>query len=190
MFDKAIKANGKLTIDNGELKSKFPTKNVENLLVQIDGNKTKIEQNEIKESGKFPVITQESEKFISGYTDENDAITDLPLIVFGDHSCTFKYVDFPFVRGADGTQLLKTNQDEVITKYFYYYLCSIQIENSSRYERHFKYLKTTKIPLPPLDVQKEIVAEISRLEEKVTAAKNVIASCPEKKRGILKSVLF
>lgn len=165
-FDKAIKANGKLTIDNGELKSKFPTKSVENLLVQIEGNKTKIEQNEIKKSGKFPVITQESEKLISGYTDENDAITDLPLIVFGDHSCAFKYVDFPFVRGADGTQLLKTNQDEVITKYFYHYFCSIQIENSSRYERHFKYLKTTKIPLPPLSVQQKSSSEFPSSKKK------------------------
>ena len=34
-------------------------------------------------------------------------------------------------------------QNEVIAKYLYYYLSSIQIENSERYERHFKNLRTT-----------------------------------------------
>ena len=188
-FDKAIKPNvqGSRSEEIG-IRSRFPLKFVENLLLSVEGNKTKIEQNEIRESGKYPVITQESEKFISGYTDEENAISDLPLIVFGDHTCVFKYVDFPFIRGADGTQLLKTNQNEVLTKYFYYYLSTIEIENANRYERHFKYLKTTKIPLPPLDVQKSIVAECEEIDGEYQNAQKEIEDAKTKIAEIMANV--
>ena len=176
-FDKAIKTSVQAAAV--QIESKFPMKSIENLLLPVAGNKTKIEQNEIQEKGKYPVITQESEKFISGYTDEENVISDLPLVVFGDHTCVFKYVDFPFIRGADGTQLLKTNKDEVFAKYFYYYLCSIKVENSSKYERHFKYLKTEKIPLPPLDVQKSIVAECEQIDVEYQNAQEEIVTMQE-----------
>ena len=52
----------------------------------INGSRTKITREEIKTEGKFPVITQETNQFISGYTDNDHPITDVPLIVFGDHS--------------------------------------------------------------------------------------------------------
>ena len=177
-FDKAIRTSS-VGVRSEEIgiRSRFPMKPLENLLIPVEGNKTKIEQNEIRDSGKYPVITQESEKFISGYTDDENVISDLPLVVFGDHTCVFKYVDFPFVRGADGTQLLKTNQSELNTKYFYYYLCSIQIENANRYERHFKYLKTAKIPLPEsLDVQKAIVTECEQVDAEYQSAQKEIAA--------------
>lgn len=166
----------KLAVENKiETKSKYPLETVRNLLMAIDGNTTKIEKNEIKEEGKYPVITQETEKFISGYTDNENAITDLPLIVFGDHSCTLKYVDFPFVRGADGTQLLKTNQEKVLTKYLYYFLQNIEIENSGKYERHFKYLKERQIPVPEnLDIQRQIVAECEKIDEEYANAQKQI----------------
>ena len=144
---------------------KYPAKNVEKLLMDISGNKTKIEQNEILSEGKYPVITQETDKIISGYTNNPNYISDLPVIVFGDHSCTFKYIDFPFIRGADGTQLLKVNEEEIVAKFLYYYLSSIRIENADKYERHFKYLKTTKIPIPPLGIQQQIVSECEKFDE-------------------------
>lgn len=166
----------KLAVDKKiEITSKFPLETVRNLLMSIDGNTTKIEKNEIKEEGKYPVITQETENFISGYTDNENAITDLPLIVFGDHSCTLKYVDFPFVRGADGTQLLKTNQEKVLTKYLYYFLQNIEIENSGKYERHFKYLKERQIPVPEnLDIQRQIVSECEKVDEEYDNAQKQI----------------
>lgn len=185
-FDKAIKTSVQSAPE--QIESKFPMKSIENLLLPVAGNKTKIEQNEIQEKGKYPVITQESEKFISGYTDEENAVSDLPLVVFGDHTCVFKYIDFPFIRGADGTQLLKTNKDEVFAKYFYYYLCSIKVENSSKYERHFKYLKTEKIPLPPLDVQKSIAAECEAVDSEYQNAEKEISDAKAKIAEIMANV--
>ncbi len=179
-FDKALKL---ATDKKSEIKSKYPTQFLDLLLKPIIGNQTKIKESKINPSGKYPVITQEKDKIISGYTDNENIIDDLPLIVFGDHSCTVKYIDFPFIRGADGTQLLKVNQKDIITKYLFYVLQDTNIENSDRYERHYKYLKNTKIPVPPLNIQQQIVAECEKVDEEYSAAQYAIE---ENKRKIEK----
>lgn len=46
-------------------------------------------------------------------------------------------------------------------------------------------LEALKIPVPPLSEQQRIVAQISALEEKITAAKRVMAECPQKKQAVL-----
>ncbi len=138
------------------------------------------------ESGDIPVITQESDKMVAGYTSGEEAITDLPLIVFGDHTCAFKYVDFPFVRGADGTQLIKTDENTVMMRYLCGYLQTREIERAGKYERHFKYLKQMKIPVPPLEEQKRIVSELAKYEAKIAHAQSIMASAPIRKQDILK----
>lgn len=174
----------KLTADKKiEIKSRYSMQLLDVLLKPIIGNQTKIKESKINPSGKYPVITQEKDKIISGYTDNENIIDDLPLIVFGDHSCTVKYIDFPFIRGADGTQLLKVNQKDIITKYLFYVLQDTNIENSDRYERHYKYLKNIKIPLPPLDVQQQIVAECEKVDEEYNTVQKTIE---ENKRKIEK----
>ena len=42
-----------------------------------------------------------------------------------------------------------------------------------------------KIPVPPLAEQQKIVAQITALEEKITAAKRTMTECPEKKQAVL-----
>lgn len=156
-----------------EIESKYPLVRVETILEKVIGNTTKIQKEEILEIGKYPVITQEKEKFISGYTNNENVISDFPLIVFGDHSCTFKYIDFKFIRGADGTQLLKPNKN-FNTKYFYYVLNIVEIENKDKYERHMKYLNSTRVPLPPLEIQEQIAKECQRVDDEVSKANEII----------------
>ncbi len=174
-FDKSIK----LTVDKKiEFKSKYPLQRLGDLLLKVEGNQTKVAKEDILSSGSIPVITQEASSFITGYTEEQKVITDLPLIVFGDHSCTFKYVDFEFVRGADGTQLIKVNNQNL--KYIYEFLCSVDIDNKDKYERHFKYLKDVKIPLPPLDIQAQIVSECKKVDEEYNDSRMSIEEYKEK----------
>ena len=153
------------------MSSRWPLRSVETFIVPIVGEKTKIEDFRIKQKGKFPVITQSGSELISGYIDDVAPITDLPLVVFGDHTCTFKFIDFLFVRGADGTQILKTDPSIILCKYFYYFISTVKIQNSDRYERHYKYLKKIKIPLPPLSIQQKIVDECEVAEQVVATAK-------------------
>jgi len=168
---------------------KWKMEKIENILEKINGNNIKIQQNEILENGRYPVVTQENGELIAGYTNVDKPITDLPLVVFGDHSCTFKYIDFPFVRGADGTQLLKPNRDLNI-KYFYYILKELKIPEQDKYTRHMKYLKSLKIPLPPLDIQQEIVKKIESIEKKIEANNQNIERLNIEKEEILKSKIF
>ena len=164
------------TAFNKELKTKaiynsaslysFETTKLEKILVPITGATTKLDGSEIRKTGRWPVISQESDKFINGYADLDAPITDLPLILFGDHTCVFKWIDFPFLRGADGTQLLKFSTDSnCLLKYGYYYLSTIQIENYGTYERHFKYLKQIPIPIPPVPIQQNIIDECTIIDK-------------------------
>ncbi len=159
---------------------------LEDLLVEVKGFTTKISEDQIMDSGMIPVITQESDRLIAGYTNIKEAISDLPIVVFGDHTCVFKYVDFPFVRGADGTQLLKTDESVIMSRFLCGYLQTLDIEHEGKYERHFKYLKQMKIPVLPLVEQKKIVTEVSSYEEEIVKAQAVMDSASARKQAILR----
>lgn len=83
-------------------------------------------------------------------------------IVFGDHTRIVKYVRFPFARGADGTQVLKSNTPRVPDELLYQIIKSIDLSNYG-YARHFKFLKDTTAIIPDESVAKryaEIVIPI------------------------------
>ena len=162
---------------------------INGLLLPISGHQTKIPQDEIEITGKYPVITQEAENEIAGYTDNDAPITDLPLVVFGDHSCTFKYIDYEFVRGADGTQLMKFNTEIVIPKYMYFLLRQTDIPNSGKYERHYKYLKELEVIIPSLAEQQSIVAQVEQYEAEIRKAQAIMDGCAARKKAILDKYL-
>ena len=144
--------------------TKWSCVRVSDLLLPIDGPQVKIPQSDIMEKGSVAVVSQDSNSLITGYCNIDAPIVDVPLILMGDHTCVFKYVDFPFVCGSDNTRLLKFNSQKVFPKFAYYILKMSPIQNSQKYERHFKYVKELRIPLPPLDVQQAIIDEFERTE--------------------------
>lgn len=163
---------------SASVKYRWKTTLLEDLLLPIEGPAERVAKNQVVEHGLWPVVSQEADGLVSGYTNMSNPIQDIPLILFGDHSCTIKYVDFPFFRGADGTQLIKTSENKgCLLKYLYYYISSVEIENSGKYERHFKYLKKQRVPLPPMDIQKKIAEECKNIDDEVTEAKNTIQKC-------------
>ena len=89
---------------------------------------------------------------------------DSPVIIFGDHTRIFKYVDFNFAIGADGTQIIIPNPKKFIPKFFYFLMLNLKINNLG-YSRHFKLLKTKKLIIPPLQTQKQIVEKLSAVQE-------------------------
>lgn len=109
--------------------------------------------------------------------------------MFGDHTCVFKFIDFPFVRGADGTQLLKFDASKINAKFAALVLSRMEITNAGKYERHFKYVKEIEIPIPLLAEQKKLVAKIEKQEAIITAAEATLAAVPAKKSAILKKHL-
>lgn len=109
--------------------------------------KSKIQSRDYKAKGRFPVIDQGQEK-IAGWTDEESAVIDapLPLVIFGDHTRVFKFVDMPFARGADGTQLLRPKPG--IAPLFFFYACRAIDLPARGYNRHFTILKEKELSYP------------------------------------------
>ena len=128
---------------------KWELKKLSDLLVKDVKKIKSISSKNILLDGKYPVIKQDTDSFINGYTNEINPINRLPVIIFGDHSCTLKYINFPFFQGADGTQLLYFNKEN-LTNYVYFCLDNLMhnLPNYKKYERHFKYLKEFKICIP------------------------------------------
>ena len=169
-------------------KNGWESAKLDNLLLSVNRG-VKIPKNEFLDSGKYPIISQESDSKINGWTNLENPIADLPVIVFGDHSCSFKFIDFPFFSGADGTQILKFC-DKCDTKFMFYALREIKINNQEKYERHFKYLKQAKIPLPPLSEQNKIIAPIEWIESKITALVSTLHTLESQKSKILEKYLY
>ena len=113
----------------------------------------------------------------------------MPLIIFGDHTCVFKFVDFPFFIGADGTQILKFNK-EFNMKFAFYVLKTIKITNQDKYERHFKYLKEMQIPLPPIEAQEKIVQAINNIEQNINNLQTNLENLKLQQNQILQKYLF
>lgn len=123
---------------------------VESLLGKVKST-TKIKSSEILIDGIIPVIDQ-SRDFVAGYTNDESSLVDIvrPLIVFGDHTRILKFVNFNFARGADGTQLVLSNNDRMPQHLFYHALMNIDLSNY-HYARHFKFLKDSEIILSDLN---------------------------------------
>lgn len=121
----------------------------------VSGGNIKTPQKEFLEEGEIPIVDQ-GQGLIAGFVNDRARICNAkpPVIVFGDHTRAIKYVDFEFAMGADGTKVLVPKVESDV-KYLYHALNTIEIP-SAGYSRHFKFLKETQIPVPPLAEQKRI----------------------------------
>ena len=125
----------------------------------------KLKRNEYQSNGAIAIIDQ-GEEFIAGYIDIEKYLPKDEYVIFGDHSEHIKFVNFPFVQGADGLKILKSRQG-VIPKYLYYCFCNFY-KKEGNYKRHWSVARTTPIPIPPLEIQQEIVALLDTFTEYVT----------------------
>lgn len=122
----------------------------------------KIQKINFLTKGIYPIISQEEGKINGFWDDENDVFKiRKPIVVFGDHTRVLKYVDFDFVLGADGVKILEPI-DDINSKFFFYFLTWLKLP-SLGYSRHYKLLKESSIPIPPLPIQEAIVKELDTL---------------------------
>lgn len=140
------------------LPSSWEIQDFRDVVADNSGGNKKLPKSDFLDEGDIAVVDQ-GKNLIAGYYNNPDLIVknEPPYVVFGDHTRAFKYVDFPFIMGADGTKVLQPKNGNCNTKYLYYFFLSINVPNTG-YNRHFKYLKDLKIPLPPLNQQKKIAA--------------------------------
>ena len=152
------------------------------------GRKHQIPAKDVTQAGEFPVVDQ-GQEFISGYCDDAQKLIDfhLPLIIFGDHTRCFKFVDFPFVLGADGTKVLAPNKTLYDPKFYYFALLALELP-SRGYNRHFKMLKERSLPLPPLPEQKKIAHILSTVQRAIEAQERIIQTTTELKKALMRKL--
>lgn len=143
-------------------------------ILDESGGNVKTPQSQFLTSGRFAVVDQ-GKNMVSGYVNTESSLckASLPVIVFGDHTRCFKFVDFPFCMGADGVKVLRPKVDADV-KYLFYYLRQISLPDGG-YDRHFKYLKRSDVLLPPLEEQKRIAEILDQAEELRRKRKGAIA---------------
>ncbi|MBE6460215.1 MAG: methyltransferase domain-containing protein [Alphaproteobacteria bacterium] len=148
----------------------------------------KIQKTDFLQAGEYPIIDQ-SQDFIAGYTNNADLVNKLsaPVVVFGDHTCAIKYIDFDFAQGADGIKILTTDAKHLLPKYLYFYLIGNPID-SSEYKRHFSMLKDMSILVPSIDDQRRIVAKLEAEQEIIDANKRLIDLMQDKINQVMNRI--
>lgn len=139
---------------------------------------------EYKDEGSIPIVDQ-SRAFVAGYTNDLEARVDfgIPVIVFGDHTRIVKLIQFPFAKGADGTQLIISDCLEMPQRLLYCSIMNVDLSNY-HYARHFKYLKEEKIMIPTVKVANEFENNVTGIFSKIQNCRDEIIRC-QKTRDLL-----
>ena len=167
---KPYKSSGGKMIYHPELKREIPegwgVESVGNLLDKVT-KAEKIENNSIEFIGKIPVIDQ-SQKYIAGFTNNENGLIQPQNghVIFGDHTRVVKYINFDYARGADGTQVLISNNENISNVLLYHMIEDFDLSNYG-YARHFKFLKEKIVIVPDKEVSSKFETQANVIYEKI-----------------------
>ena len=181
------KSSGGEMVYNPQLKREIPegweVKEIGAILDKVKSS-TKLTTNEFAANGKYPIIDQATDTYYAGFTNREDAVLDqYPAVVFGDHSCAIKYVNFPFVRGADGTQVMISKEPRVSTEYLYFAVKDVKIGKG--YARHYSFLKSSLIIVPSQAVALKFREKADNLLNQITHRREEILSLTKQRDELL-----
>ncbi|QUH18954.1 restriction endonuclease subunit S [Alkaliphilus sp. B6464] len=155
----------------------------------IPVKKYQIKTSEYLKSGKYPVVDQGKSKIVAYSNDFEKVFKSLNtgIIVFGDHTREVKFIDFDFIVGADGTQII-TNKSNFDIRFLYYQLLMKEIPNTG-YNRHFKFVKEMKFAIPDLEEQNEIAKILSTVDKEIELHEKELENLQEQKKGLMNLLL-
>lgn len=109
----------------------------------------------------MPVLTA-GQTFILGYTDETNGIFEAskenPVIIFDDFTTSFHWVDFNFKVKSSAMKMLRVlSEREVLFRFVYYAMKCIKYQSLEHSRQWISKYSQIEIPLPPIEVQTEIV---------------------------------
>ncbi|MEB3484556.1 restriction endonuclease subunit S [Pasteurella multocida] len=117
-----------------------------------------------------PVLTA-GKTFILGYTDEREGIyfaSESPVIIFDDFTTANKWVDFDFkVKSSAMKMITSKDEKKVLLKYIYYWLNTVpsELAEGDHKRQWISSYANKSLPIPPLEIQKEIVKILDKLTE-------------------------
>lgn len=173
---KPYKSSGGKMVWNEELKRVIPEGWGATTIGSILGDypkTTSILRDDYGLGSKYPIIDQ-SKDYICGYTDDYDNVLHMnDAIVYGDHTNYTKYVNFDFARGADGTQIINSNEPALPNYILYQQILLLPVIEKG-YSRHFKFLKEQYVIVPEFEVSKKYmdIVEYSLLKTKGIITEN------------------
>ncbi|GAA7070524.1 restriction endonuclease subunit S [Helicobacter pylori] len=124
-------------------------------------NKYCVTSKEFDKSYLTPVLTA-GKTFILGYTNEKDNIYQAskssPVIIFDDFTAATQWVDFPFKVKSSAMKILLPKDLTINIRFIFFYMQTIPYNISGEHTRQWisRYSQIT-IPIPPLEIQQEIV---------------------------------
>lgn len=174
--------------DDGSEFPEWEEKHFSEMYKSIPNKQYQISTKEYKKCGKYKVIDQ-GKDFIAGYYDDKSKVYgSVPIIVYGDHTTVVKYLDEPFVIGADGTKLL----DKIFFNFdikFLYFALNFNNVKQMGYKRHFSALKEISFTIPfSLAEQQKIADCLSTLDEVIEKQKATLAAWEKLKKGLLQQM--
>lgn len=108
----------------------------------------------------IPVLTA-GQTFILGYINETDGVykssKDNPVIIFDDFTAAFKWVDFEFKVKSSAIKILTVNNTLTTIRYIYHVMGFLKISSDEHKRLWIGTYSNIKVPVPPLEVQREIV---------------------------------
>lgn len=169
-----------------EFTGEWMVKNMEDLCDPITPP-LKLQSKDYLPVGKYPVVDQ-SQKLICGWTNDNEGvISETPVIIFGDHTCALKYIDFPFVQGADGVKILSPKED--YNPQFVYQAFLSNPVKPDGYKRHFSDFKEKYYFIPSSSVEQEKIAScLMKLDNLITAQFEKVKALNDYKGGLMQQL--
>lgn len=159
----------------------------EGLFKVANSKKTQVKSSDYLDEGSTPIIDQ-GKQLISGYTNGCEVYTNIPVIIFGDHTRIIKWIDFEFAQGADGTQVLK-NTETLHAKFAYYLLLDTDIPNLG-YSRHMRELKEKNFKYPiEKDEQQKIAAVLTNADKEIELLEQQLADLQQEKKALMQQLL-
>ena len=123
----------------------------------------KLQRSDYLPEGRYPVVDQ-GQSVIAGYCDDDRYLcpSELPVVVFGDHTRAVKLVRHRFVVGADGAKVLAP-EPGVDVVFLSYLMRELPIPDLG-YSRHMREVKRLAFPIPPIARQQEFARRVSGIE--------------------------
>ena len=112
-----------------------------------------------------------------------------PVVLFGDHTCNVKYVDFDCLILGDGVKLLTPNHEVFSTRFLYYLVQYVASKVPQGYARHLAVLKETECALPCYEDQFKIANAITSIDTHISALQALIAKYEAIKKATVNLLL-
>lgn len=148
---KPYKSSGGKMVYNEELKREIPegweNASVDEMIEKAPSLKA-IKAPDYLNAGKYPIVDQ-ADSLITGYTNDESFLYENKggCVVFGDVTTYFKYINFPFAKGTDGTKIMIAKNNRIPPLLMFHILRHAELPNIG-FARHYMLLRDYRFAVP------------------------------------------